>query len=98
MGDLEEKRHLCVHVVWRVPCCRSASREVHTAHTCRLHVLVLVWAVLRDTLRRACRTAFTHSFIHIPPWCVSQGGYVCGSVVCVYDAGAWTCTQCALSV
>ena len=56
--------------------------------SCMWRVCALCYALLR----------VAYHAIHIPPWLASQGGYVCGCVVCVSDARARTCTQYALGV
>ena len=61
---------------------QTTTRTTHLSEEVCAHVLAL--------LRYAPRHCAVHSFIHMPPWGVSQGGHLRGSVlhVCAVSACA----------
>ena len=84
-------------------CSERSWHSVRCVHCCVCTVLCVVHvarvcAVLRSASRCFALLRVAYHAIHIPPWLASQGGYVCGCVVCVSDARARTCTQYARGV
>ena len=87
----ERRRHVDWTYGTRDKTARLCARHVYVC----VHLLYVVrvsrvCAVLCVAARRLPRFAFIHSFIHMPPWGVSQGGYLRGSVlhVCAVSACA----------